>query len=180
MKNLFRLFAIYLFLSIFLLIENQGSNNRVNFKPSKFKQISIQNPLYEGKVHALDKFLTRINSPLAPYARLFVEEASNNSLDYRLVAAIAGVESNFGKAVPYNSYNAWGWANGKHYFNNWNQAIKIVSKTLNEKYAKKGAITPYQINRYYASSKTWHIRVSYFMDKIEESENKMLALKINI
>ncbi len=54
-------------------------------------------------------YLEKHGSPLAGEARVFVEEADKNHLDYRLVAAIAGVESTFAKQYVFGTYNAWGW-----------------------------------------------------------------------
>jgi len=85
-----------------------------------------------------------------------------------MVAAISGVESTFGKRIPENSYNAYGWANGNYYFESWEDSIAIVSKTLREKYYDRGATTLNQIARRYAPpSSSWAWKVNYFMEKID-------------
>src|SRR5690349_15718779 len=61
------------------------------------------------RVIALARYLESVDSPLAPHAELFIKEADRNNLDWRLVPAIAGLESSFGKHIPSDSYNAWGW-----------------------------------------------------------------------
>src|SRR5215204_5196260 len=54
----------------------------------------------DTRAEVLSKFLEARNSPLAPYAKSFVEEADRNNLDWKLVAAISGNESQFGELIP--------------------------------------------------------------------------------
>lgn len=120
------------------------------------------------RVTKLEAFFEKYDSPLASHAGSFVFYADIYGLDWRLVPAISGVESTFGKRIPYNSYNAYGWANGAYKFSSWDESIEIVSKTLREKYYDKGATTIYQIARRYAPpSNTWAGKVKYFMNKID-------------
>lgn len=120
------------------------------------------------RVNKLAKYLRKHNSPLTDYAHQFVYFADVYNLDYRLVPAISGVESTFGKRIPSNSYNAYGWANGASKFNSWEESIEIVSKTLREKYYDRGADTMSKIaSRYAPPSTTWAWKVTYFMDQID-------------
>ena len=83
------------------------------------------------------------------------------------VPAISGVESTFGKQIPYNSYNAYGWVNGDYSFKSWPDSIQVVSKTLKNNYIDKGAISIARISKIYAPpSKTWGSKVEYFEGKI--------------
>lgn len=128
--------------------------------------------IYDIRVIKLEKFLARYNSPLTPYADVFVRSADRHDIDWRLVPAITGVESTFGKRIPYNSYNAYGWANGDYKFESWESSIEHVTKTLREKYYNKGADTIDKIARRYAPpSKTWGNNVKFFMNKIEPDAN---------
>lgn len=123
---------------------------------------------FDYRVENLRKFLQKYDSPLAAYAQDFVTYADDNGLDYRLVASISGVESTFGKRIPFNSYNAYGWANGKFSFNSWPESIGIVSETLKLKYIDKGAVSITQIARRYAPpSLTWGTKVKHFEGKID-------------
>lgn len=116
----------------------------------------------------LRKFLESHNSPLAPYAKQFIQMADVYNIDWRFVPAIAGVESTFGKRIPKNSYNAYGWVNGAYKFGSWEDSIEIVSKALREKYIDNGAASLDKIARRYAPpSKTWAWKVKYFMTKID-------------
>ncbi len=125
-------------------------------------------PSYDFRVENLRNFFNKFNSPLAPYAQDFVNYADINGLDYRLVPSISGVESTFGKQIPYESYNAYGWVNGDYNFKSWPDSINIVSTTLKNNYIDKGASTIMQIARRYAPpSTTWGSHVTYFVGKID-------------
>lgn len=132
---------------------------------------TLKKATYEGfdyRVENLRTFLFKLNSPLAPYADNFVDNADDYGLDYRLVASISGVESTFGKKIPSKSYNAYGWANGKYSFESWPDSIQTVSSTLKTKYIDKGAPTISKIAKRYAPpSSTWGGKVKFFIAKID-------------
>lgn len=122
----------------------------------------------EYRVLILREFLGRYNSPLTPYAPEFVAAADEYGIDYRLVPAITGVESTFGKRIPSKSYNAYGWANGEYKFSSWENSIDHVSMTLRTQYIDKGAPTIAKIARRYAPpSTTWAEKVEFFQKKID-------------
>lgn len=131
------------------------------------------------KVTTIYNFLDKYDSPLKIYSREFVEQAEANDLDYRLVVAISGVESTFGKQIPTNSYNAWGWGiygDNMIRFGSYPEAISTISKSLRERYIDDwGAKNVYQIGRLYAASPTWAQRVDYFMGRIE-SDSLQISL----
>ena len=131
------------------------------------------------RIFKLANFLEKHRSPLATYAPFFIQKADEYSLPWSLVAAIAGVESTFGKAIPYNSFNAYGWANGQYYFQNWQESIEVVSKMLKLKYINRGATSIEAIARIYAPpSQTWAGKVRFFMEKIENYSSKTLELTL--
>ncbi|MCX6725840.1 MAG: glucosaminidase domain-containing protein [Candidatus Shapirobacteria bacterium] len=134
------------------------------------------------RILQLETFLKKYNSPLSSYAKDFIETADKYQIDWKLVPAITGVESTFGRQIPYNSYNAYGWQNGGYRFNSWEESIEKVTKTLKEKYYSRGLDTPYKIGPIYAPpSKTWAGRVSMFMKQIENfqtSNSSSLSLTI--
>ena len=123
---------------------------------------------FDYRVTNLRKFLIKYNSPLSDYAQDFVVYADIYGLDYRIIPAITGVESTFGKRIPVNSYNAYGWANGEYRFTSWEDSIEHVSMTLKTKYIERGAPTIAQIARRYAPpSSTCGSKVKFFMRKID-------------
>lgn len=133
----------------------------------------------DSRVRILREYLEKYNSPLVPFAGTFVETADKYNLDWKLVAAISGVESTFGHQIPYESFNGWGWGiygDNMIRFSSWNEGIETISEGLRNKYINKwGAKNVYEIGRYYASSPTWAQRVEYFMNKIEEFQTANLG-----
>jgi len=123
---------------------------------------------FDYRVENLRKFLEKYSSPLAVYAEEFVTYADLNGLDYRLVPSISGVESTFGKHIPTDSYNAYGWANGEYSFTSWEDSIAHVSGTLRSSYIDKGAASIAKIAKRYAPpSVTWAGKVTFFVKKID-------------
>ncbi len=122
----------------------------------------------DQRATALRKYLTKHNSPLADYADEFVQTADKYNLDWRLLPAISGVESTFGKRIPYKSYNAYGWAGGLYRFTSWENSIEVVSKSLKEDYIEKGANSLSKISRRYCPpNPAWGYKVLYFMASID-------------
>lgn len=127
----------------------------------------------DQRIRDLKNYLRYHNSPLEDYSSDFVWLADKYNIDWKLVPAITGVESTFGKFIPQGSYNAYGWANGNYYFSSWPESIEIVSKTLREKYFDRGADTVEEIAPIYAPpSNTWAGKVQYFMAEIENFDTK--------
>jgi len=122
----------------------------------------------DNRLEKLTAFLEKYDSPLVSYAETFVFMADKYQIDWKLLPAITGVESTFGKQIPFNSYNAYGWNNGNYRFQSWEDSIEIVSKALKEKYYNRGLDNPYKIGRVYAPpSPFWGNRVNNFMKMIE-------------
>jgi hypothetical protein len=139
----------------------------------------------DKRAQILRDYLESRNSPLAPYAQTFIEEADKNNLDWRLVASIAGLESSFGVHIPAYSYNGWGYGvygNNVRRFASWDEGIAVVSKALRDDYMTKwGAQSIPEIGRIYAASPTWAVRVEYFMTDIDEfSKRKPTTLAISL
>lgn len=135
-------------------------------------QINLE---YDNRAKILKKYLERYNSPIVKDAETFVKEADKNKIDWRLATAIAGVESTFGRQIPLNSYNAWGWGiygNNCIYFKSFEEGIVTISEGLKENYIDKlGGEDVYEIGRIYAASPTWAQRVMFFMNQIEDFRN---------
>ncbi len=156
--------------SIFLLLISAGkvSADMVVVGSSAQLRTSMVDKEADIREITLRHFLNEHNSPLADYSDVFIKFADEYDLDWRLVPAITGVESTFGKRIPANSYNAYGWANGKYSFKSWEESIEIVSKALREKYIDRGAESIDEIARRYAPpSNSWAWKVRYFMNKID-------------
>ena len=127
-------------------------------------EISDMRPYY------VENFLK--GTRLEPYSHYIVAVSDKYNLDYRLIPAIAMRESNGGNAVKEESHNAWGWENGRTYFDSWEVAIETVGKTLRERYADRGLITPEQIMPVYAPPQVekggkWAQDINHFFEKLQ-------------
>ena len=121
----------------------------------------------DSRAQTLKKFLSANASPMANEADNFVTIADTYNLDWKLLPAIAGVESTFGRFIPNGSYNAYGWNNGKYYFKNWLDATNSVAMGIKTKWGGRGKISHWKIGPYYAQNPLWASRVDRFMKLIE-------------
>lgn len=158
----------FAFLMLFITTEVISANHYVVSSSAQIVKPVATNSEYDYRERILRDYLISHNSPMADYANNFIYYADKYDIDWRLVPAIAGVESTFGKRIPTNSYNAYGWNNGKFSFTSWTESIEVVSKALRENYYNKGATSIDKIARRYAPpSNTWNWKVKYFMNKID-------------
>jgi len=162
-----------LFIFIILLLifsKTQAYASEPLSRPSAILASSMEQEKDDQRVKTLKSFLERYNSPLASYSQVFVDEADRYNIDWTMVAAISGVESTFGQAIPAGSYNAWGWGvYGNHvtYFSSWEDGITTISQGIRERYMnQRGAQNVYQIGSTYAASQTWAVRVESYMEQI--------------
>ena len=136
----------------------------------------------------LAKFLASHNSPLSAYSSEFIIQADKHGLDYRLLPAIAGVESTFAQNYIRGSFNAYGWGGGKIYFDSWDDGIAKISEGLKENYVDKGTATVEEISWIYCppGNLSWAAKVRYFMNQIDQTdatlpgESPVLALALTI
>lgn len=84
----------------------------------------------------LRKFFRDSHSPAEEFTGLFLSEADNHSLDWRLLPSISFVESGGGKTAKNN--NLFGWNNGRFAFGTVGQAIHDVAFTLSHGRQYKG------------------------------------------
>ncbi len=119
------------------------------------------------RVQALENVLSKYGSPLAPYAAFYVETADKYEMDWRLLPAIAGLESSFGLRQMPGSYNSYGWGGGHIYFESIEDGVETVLSALKTKYASRGATTVETIAPIYSESPTWAPRIRSFMNKFE-------------
>jgi hypothetical protein len=128
----------------------------------------------DARATALRQFLMDYNSPMAPYADVFVKTADEYGLDWRLAAAISGVESAFG-VIPVRANNAWGWKGGAdgdfNAFDTWGHGIEVVTTRLALGYGTH--MTPFEIEPIYCPpcgqnpAHLWANGVIKFMNQID-------------
>ncbi|MCA9397502.1 glucosaminidase domain-containing protein [candidate division WWE3 bacterium] len=125
----------------------------------------------------LEKYLITRKSPMASAAKTFIEVADQCPMDWALLPAIAGKESAFGRIIPINSYNAFGWAvytgqNSGAVFDSWEHAIQRVGQGICDNYIKRGLDTPEKMEPLYTppSYRThggWRTDVTFMMEQIK-------------
>lgn len=181
-----RLILFFLLVPFLLFISQKAEASEKSAGRSAVLASNIPQATDDYRVRTLRTYLEKYDSPLAPYAGRFVADADKYNLDWRLVAAISGLESGFGKAIPYGSYNGWGWGiygDNTLAFKSWDDGIDTVSEGLRTRYIDAwGAEDIYQIGSMYAASPTWAYRVQGFMNQIEafRLRNPQTTLSISI
>ncbi len=167
MNNLKILFFLLLTLS-FLFPNIQVSAERK--VETTVPAVQVQAKKLDSRAEILAAYLAKFDSPLQYHAQDFIDASKIYSLDWKMLPAIAGVESTFGKQIP-GGFNAWGWGvygTQAIYFSSWREAIFTIAKGLRENYLDKGLHDPYSINAVYAASPYWGGKVSYFMQDLEK------------
>lgn len=106
-------------------------------------------------IRKLESFFAKHRSPLYPYARLIVEQAEEQGIDYRLLPAIAMNESTLCKNIHEQSYNCWGWgiyADRVTRFQSYEDAIRTITRGMRVNYYDKGMSSPSAIMKVYTPS----------------------------
>lgn len=173
MKKSQLLFLTVIFLTTCLFYPASAYANGVSGKSATLDgptAKAINNLKRDDRAVILEAYLLQYNSPLAPHARTFIEEADKNNLDWKLVASIAGVESFFGQLIPPYSYNGWGfgvYGNNVLRFASWDDGISYVSEQIRVNYLGDQDTNVYLIGHKYASDPRWAVKVTNFMNQLE-------------
>lgn len=133
---------------------------------------SSGNAASSDKILTLKKFFRKYDSPLYEYAEYIVDISQRNSLDFRLIPAIAMQESGLCKNIPKNSFNCWGWginSSGTVRFASYDEAIDTIARGLKKNYIDRGLVTPEDIMVKYAphSDGSWAFAINHFFKFLE-------------
>ena len=118
----------------------------------------------DARVVRLEEYLRAYNSPVAHLAPVFIEIADEKGLDWRLLPAIAVVESSAGKRMRHN--NLFGWASGKKKFDTPEQAISTVGNAL-------GTANWYKNKTFIAAMKTYNPANKAYPEKVRAAMMKI-------
>ncbi len=169
MKNII-LFA-FLAAIIILIPQKTYAQEKASRSSANIKLFEFKKEGNDYRVKVIEKYLTYYNSPMIDNADDFVYYADKYNLDWRLVLAISGVESTYGKRIPPYSYNGWGWGvygDNVIRFKSWEEGIETVSQGLRVKYMDKwGKKDINQIGSVYASSPHWANSVNIHYNMIQ-------------
>ncbi|PIP56318.1 hypothetical protein COX05_03670 [candidate division WWE3 bacterium CG22_combo_CG10-13_8_21_14_all_39_12] len=149
--------------NLFTSIPQQGSVLGQHIESNDLRVVKVQ------------AFLDSYRSPMP--AQAFIDAADQYNLPWTLLPAIACKESGCGRAIPRDSFNAFGWAvytgqNSGANFDSWEHAISTVARGLRKNYFDKGLDTVIKIESRYTppsarSDHSWQKDIDFFMDKIE-------------
>jgi hypothetical protein len=93
----------------------------------------------DPRVSSVRRFFQRTNSPAQHLSDVFIREADNNGLDWRLLPGLALVESGGGKHCQ--KFNLFGWMNGKASFESFTDGIRQVAWHLsNSRYYRNKSL----------------------------------------
>lgn len=171
-----KLILTALWLSLFLTILSSpvSANDAIAGSSAQLKNLikdqeSVSRQT-DPRVLKLEDYLKKQNSDLDAFASVFVKKADENSLDWRLLPAIAGVESTFAKFIPPQSSNPFGWGVYGQIvtrFPSFKEAIETVADGLGNKYPSDLS----KIARIYCPSncQKWLSGVTFFMKEIDDS-----------
>ena len=134
------------------------------------------------RVLQMRTILSKYNSPMLGLEDKLVSTADQYGLDWTILAAIAGTESSFGKRMPHQCINPYGWGiygANKLCFTSFEAAISGVAKGLSTKYNTTSLET---IAKTYNSVSTsaWTSHTRFFMNKIKTAEVPVHALPVTL
>ncbi len=163
---------LFVFITIIILIHISASRAWGDTIAESSAHIrKFEKPGTDHRAQSLKRFLEKYDSPLAPDSDHIVSVSDKHGIPWTWIPAISGVESTFCKAISYNSFNCWGWANGDFRFKNYEDAVSTITKSLKERYVERGADTIEKIAPIYAPpSQTWAWKVNHFIAQIEDFE----------
>ncbi len=106
----------------------------------------------------LEKYLRSQSSSLSRTSDLIIDLSDKYKIDYKLVIAIAGLESGYCD-LAYNGYNCWGF--GNFYWATPEIAVKEYFRLMKINYFNKGLNTIQKIAPVYAPISTDYLRKYY-------------------
>lgn len=176
-----------------VLTLNNNSKISNNTVPLPLASIDTSQTGGDKRVIALLIFLESYKSPMATasVAKAVIENADKHGLgdNWPLIIAIAGIESGFGKLIPYtenqSSYNAWGWTcvgsdcfSRWRYFNSWEHGVETLTNGLVTGYGGPENLSPAAIMPRYCpdcaeGGGAWAIHVSKYIEDIRAVYNTL-------
>ncbi len=82
----------------------------------------------DPRLESLKQFFRSVHSPLEKLASVFISEADEHELDWRLLPGLSFVESTSGRSPRGN--NIFGWNNGNSNFRTISEGIHVVASRL--------------------------------------------------
>lgn len=144
--------------------------------PKAAQEIKTALQTRDARPVIIDKYLKYYQSPMYGMGEFIVGIADKYQVDPYLIVAIAQQESNLGKKVPPECYNAWGWgihSAGTLCFDSWKEGIEEYTKGLSENYIAYGLTTPDTIMDKYvphSPERAWAKGVTQFLASLQSGD----------
>lgn len=184
------------FLLAIMLVYSLGNISTINKVSAQTRETKgeVLGFVSDWRIIRLEEFLTKNGSPLASFAPVFVVAADIYRFDWRLLPAIAGQESFYGRKIPWDkvngqhSFNPFGWGiySGQVVsFGSWEDGILKVAAGLRREYFDEELLTTDLVMKKFTppSDGSWARGVEIIMEKIspygfdrKEVKNNMLTL----
>ena len=122
---------------------------------------------FDNRVQGVKKFLVHYNSPMADSAESFVSCAERHRINYKLLVAISGKESTFGRYQ--RGFNSFGWdIHRGRTFNSFSDAICTVAEGLSKSYDTSSIrkIAYRYAPDFENNTEKWIKDVEYFMSQL--------------
>lgn len=145
--------------------------------------------LFATPVRAFDEREIKMNlvlqeyrSPMVGLEQELIQLAESHGLDWTLLAAIAGTESSFGKRMPRDCINPYGWgiyAGNRLCFESFVEAAGEVSQGLSERY-DTSTLTSIAKTYNKVSTSSWQAHTQFFINKIKNTNIPVSSLPITL
>lgn len=145
------------------LWEESPARQRVRAGSARLAYVDVSGRFVTAE--QIRRFLESQGSPMAKYAENIVLAGNRYGVDPRLIVAISGVESTFGKYCSY--YNAWGWNNGRTRWRSWTHAIDQFARAFAQKYPNQTNVRRMAPRYNPVTPDSWGRKVLMFMALIE-------------
>ncbi len=142
--------------------------NKIFSKAKDSRVEQIERDSLQNQINSVEALFARYNSPMSGYAELIIKRAVECGGDYRIIIAIAGNESGFGR-IPYKLYNPYGYLDGVQY-SGWEESLYIITCKVSA-----GFLAPCNqdlnciINKYGGhdtDKPKWVRNIQYFMNQL--------------
>ncbi len=125
----------------------------------------------DTRAAVIDQYFAKHKCPMAGTGEIMVAAADKYGFEYWWLPAIAWQESTCGKAMPNNSYNAWGYGiygTKVTRFTSWEEAVDTIARDLSKNFFAKGLIEPCDVMKRYTppSNGSWCKGINYFKDEM--------------
>lgn len=144
-----------------VLHQNESVISAKNFITSKVDFTEYKEPVKPRDPRAirLEKYLRSQKSSLSSQSDLLVELSDHYGIDYKLVVAIAGLESGY-CSQNFAANNCWGF--GNYSWSSREIAVKEYYRLMYKNYFKKGMNTIEEIFSVYAPGSTTYLQSYYY------------------